>query len=104
MVLRVIGVLILAAIAFRVVRRLLADRSPAAMAPGGSCRAVFRSGRLVELDGLLPAPARAALEHVARDTDLTGEVHVGPAGRLTFSSRIDPAVRQRLRNALLSAA
>jgi len=61
-------------------------------------RVRFQHGRVVEVDGALPARVRAALEDVAHDARVTGEVRLDGSERLRFSRTIGEAQQQRFRN------
>jgi len=67
---------------------------------GGShvWRVRFQHGRVVDVDGTLPARVRAALEDVAHDARVTGEVSLDGSERLRFSRTIGDPVQQRFRN------
>jgi len=65
---------------------------------GHTWRLRFQHGRLVEADGPLPARVRAALEDVARDARVSGEVTLDSGERLRFSRSIRPGDQQRFRN------
>lgn len=69
---------------------------------GGSGASVwrvrFQHGRIVEVDGALPARVRAALEDVGHDARVSGEVRLDGGERLHFSDTVTDAQQQRFRN------
>ena len=67
---------------------------------GPGCGMTFVNGRLVRVNGAVPARIRVALKDVARDARVSGRVTLQGTNRLSFSRSIRDADRQRFRNAL----